>query len=134
MQMDHSFLQFDPNNEREALCIPRRDALWRRRGQFGVPRRLDWDVMRDLNQFDRLENMISIPLARLVAIDRPIYLELTIEFFSTYAYEKPIAARRPKFRYKERVTFRLGGRWHSWSVGRLGRRLCDNSNFRPSFV
>ncbi|MFS7962259.1 hypothetical protein Hanom_Chr08g00724551 [Helianthus anomalus] len=79
--------------------------------------------MRELNQYDRLENMLTIPLARLLAIDRPIYLEPTIEFFSTYAYEKPLSHKRPKFCYKERITFRLGGQWHRWSVGRLGRRL-----------
>ena len=64
--MDHPFLQFDPNNEREALCIPKRDELWARRGQFGVPRWLDWEVMQELNQYDRLENMMSRPLINLV--------------------------------------------------------------------
>ncbi|XP_035845397.1 uncharacterized protein LOC118491607 [Helianthus annuus] len=50
-KMNHPFLQFDPNDEREALCIPKRDALWARRGQFGVPRWLDWEVMQELNQW-----------------------------------------------------------------------------------
>ncbi|KAJ0624049.1 hypothetical protein HanIR_Chr01g0038991 [Helianthus annuus] len=121
--MNHPFLQFDPNNEREALCIPKRDELWARRGQFGVPRWLDWEVMQELNQYDRLENMMSRPLINLVGCNRPVYLELTIEFFASYAYEKPVAARRPKFRHKERIAFRLCGKWHRWSVGRLGRRL-----------
>ncbi|KAJ0948574.1 hypothetical protein HanRHA438_Chr01g0028801 [Helianthus annuus] len=123
IQMNHPFLQIDPNDEREALCIPKRDALWARRGQFGVPRWLDWEVMQELNQYDRLDNMMSRPLTNLVGCNRPVYLELTIEFFASYAYEKPVAARKPKFRHKERVAFRLCGRWHRWSVGRLGRRL-----------
>ncbi|MFS8025019.1 hypothetical protein Hanom_Chr16g01470091 [Helianthus anomalus] len=121
--MDHPFLFFDQNNVWYHPSLTKCNELWNRRDQFGISRRLDWDAMTELNQRDQLANMLSPPFSRLVNIDRPIYLELTLKFFATYSYEKPKASRSPDFQHKKQINFRLGDNWHNWAVGRLGRRL-----------
>ncbi|XP_022040247.1 uncharacterized protein LOC110942790 [Helianthus annuus] len=95
--MNHRFLQFSENKAREQPCIARLETLWNRRGQIGAPRRINWDTLTALNQEERLSNMMSHLMSRLFNIARPVYLELSLEFFASYTYEKP-RSENPDFK------------------------------------
>ena len=122
-QMDHRFLRFNPNNSKENACIPLLDQLWERRTNIDEPRRLSWALMEQLNQSERLQEMLSAPWARLINIEMPIYLELTLEFFASYKLKKPKHTPVDFFNKQHGIKFRLGGRWHHWSIAKLGRKL-----------
>ncbi|XP_021994444.1 uncharacterized protein LOC110891080 [Helianthus annuus] len=101
------FLHFSENKAREQPCIARLEALWNRRGQIGEPRRINWDTLTALNQEERLSNMMSHPMSRLFNIAQPVYLELTLEFFASYTYDKP-RSENPDFKNRETIQFRFG--------------------------
>ena len=121
VQMANVFLAFNPNSRKDAPCIVKRDELLSRQSRIGEPRRLNWNELRKINQGERLEAMISLNMANLLNIGENIYLEPTIEFLATYNYIKP-KTLNPDFHAKI-ITFRLGGKWHKWSVEKLGKKL-----------
>ncbi|KAL8260146.1 hypothetical protein R6Q59_028099 [Mikania micrantha] len=104
-KMDHPFLQFDPNDERDAPCIPVLHSLWGRRRQIEQMKCLSWDLVVNLNQQTRLQPLITEPWSRLLYINRPQYRELLMEFFASYAFSFP---SHNIYQKHSGLTFRLG--------------------------
>ncbi|KAD5317466.1 hypothetical protein E3N88_17412 [Mikania micrantha] len=67
LEMDHLFLRFDPNDERDAPCIPVLHSLWGRRRQIEPMKCLSWDLVVNLNQQTRLQQLITEPWKLSVA-------------------------------------------------------------------
>ncbi|KAL8218100.1 hypothetical protein R6Q57_021473 [Mikania cordata] len=106
-QMDHMFLQFDPNDERDAPCIPLLHSVWGRRRQIEPMKCLSWDLVINLNQQTRLQPLITEPWSRLLYINRPQYRKLLMEFFASYSFSFP---SQNVYRKHFGLTFRLGGK------------------------
>ncbi|KAD5507914.1 hypothetical protein E3N88_15617 [Mikania micrantha] len=119
-QMDHPFLHFDPNDERDASCIPMLYSLWGRRRQIEPMKCLSWDLVVNLNQQTRLHPLITEPWSRLFYINRPQYRELLMEFFASYSFSFP---SQNVYRKRFGLTFRLGGRWRRFSVAQFATRM-----------
>ena len=120
--MADRFLNFDENNRRDRPCIPKVQSLLARQDRVGEPRRLNWEELKKINQCDRLEAMISVQMAKLLNIEENTYLETTIEFLASYNYIKPKTLNLD-LRTAQIVSFSLGGKWHKWSVAKLGKKL-----------
>ncbi|KAD3640894.1 hypothetical protein E3N88_30117 [Mikania micrantha] len=118
--MDHPFLRFDPNDERDAPCIPVLHSLWGRRRQIEPMKCLSWDLVVGLNQQTRLQPLITEPWSRLFYYNRPQYRELLLEFFASYSFSFP---SQNVYRKRFGLTFRLGGRWRRLSVAQFATRM-----------
>ncbi|KAI3827646.1 hypothetical protein L1987_01726 [Smallanthus sonchifolius] len=78
---DHPYLEFDLNeHEHEA----RLDVLWPCRGRILVARRLDPAAIDAIGQRDRWNDLVTAPWRRLFRLHAIQYVELVMEFFSTY--------------------------------------------------
>src|ERR1043165_1392964 len=89
MQMVHRFLRFDPSNPKERGCLEKFEELNARRDMIATPRRLCWDTLAEVNQEERLREWLEQPLENLLSINEPVFMEITIEFFSTLTYRRP---------------------------------------------
>ncbi|KAI3824505.1 hypothetical protein L1987_05965 [Smallanthus sonchifolius] len=113
---DHPYLEFDLNeHEYEA----RMDVLWPRRGRILAARRLEPAAIDAIGQRDRWNDLITAPWLRLFRLHVIQYVELVMEFFSTYEFDYPCA----DLEQPETIRFRLGGEWRVMSVARFGRLL-----------
>ncbi|KAL8251318.1 hypothetical protein R6Q59_035011 [Mikania micrantha] len=118
--MDHPFLQFDPNDEGDAPCIPVLHSLWGYLCQIEPMKCLSWDLVVNLNQQTRLQPLITEPWSRLLYINRPLYRQLLMEFFSSYSFSFP---SQNIYQNSFGLTFRWGGRWRRLSVAQFATRM-----------
>ncbi|KAM0033719.1 hypothetical protein Hdeb2414_s0016g00489241 [Helianthus debilis subsp. tardiflorus] len=68
-------------------------------------RRIDWDLVRQLGQVERLEQLLGSKFRMAVECDAPQYYQLTLEFHSTFYYRHPGGFDEPDV-----VSFSLGRR------------------------
>ncbi|KAJ0615484.1 hypothetical protein HanIR_Chr02g0074681 [Helianthus annuus] len=68
-------------------------------------RRIDWDLVRQLGQVERLEQLLGTKFRMAVECDAPQYYQLTLEFHSTFYYRHPGG-----FDKADVVSFSLGKR------------------------
>ncbi|KAI3815487.1 hypothetical protein L1987_15156 [Smallanthus sonchifolius] len=113
---DHPYLEFDMNeHEYEA----RLDVLWPRRGRILDAHRFEPAAIDAIGQRDRWNDLVTAPWRRVFRLHAIQYIELMMEFFSTYQFDYPCA----DLELPETVRFRLGGEWRVMSVARFGRLL-----------
>ncbi|KAJ0725815.1 hypothetical protein HanPI659440_Chr12g0463181 [Helianthus annuus] len=68
-------------------------------------RRIDWDLVRQLGQVDRLEQLLGPKFRLALDCDEPQYHQLTLEFHSTFQYR-----HRGGFDEPDVVSFVIGKR------------------------
>ncbi|KAI3732773.1 hypothetical protein L1987_63981 [Smallanthus sonchifolius] len=113
---NHPYLEFDLNeHEYEA----RLDVLWPRRGRILAARRLEPSAIDAIGQRHRWNDLVTAPWHHLFRLHAIQYVELVMEFFSTYEFDYPCA----DLKQPETIRFRLGGEWRVMSVARFGRLL-----------
>ncbi|KAL8255384.1 hypothetical protein R6Q59_033605 [Mikania micrantha] len=117
---EKDFDNFDPTHERDAPCIPMLHSLWARRRQIEPMKSLSWDLVVNLNQQTRLQQLITEPWSCLFYINRPQYRELILKFFSSYSFSFP---SQNIYRKRFGLTFRLGGIWRRLSVAQFATRM-----------
>ncbi|KAI3795443.1 hypothetical protein L1987_38098 [Smallanthus sonchifolius] len=113
---DHPYLEFDLN---EHEYEGRLEVLWPRRGRILAARRLEPAAIDAIGQRDRWNDLVTALWRRLFRVHAIQYVELVMEFFSSYDFDYPCA----DLEQQETIRFRLGGEWRVMSVARFGRLL-----------
>ncbi|KAD3640814.1 hypothetical protein E3N88_30037 [Mikania micrantha] len=73
-------------------------------------RNINWELVDQLGQRDRLERLLGPKWRRVLACDWPQYKELTIEFHSTFMYDDS------EFESLDAISFSLGRRVYEMSI------------------
>ncbi|KAI7729190.1 hypothetical protein M8C21_025864 [Ambrosia artemisiifolia] len=83
---DHEWLRFD---DFEVEYAKRLESLWPRRHMILAGRRLDLAALDSVGQRARWSRMMTNPWCRLFRVHEIQYLELVMEFFSTFEFDYP---------------------------------------------
>ncbi|KAA3472278.1 Retrovirus-related Pol polyprotein from transposon 412 family [Gossypium australe] len=109
----HPFLWFPQATQEEKYKAIRRRSI-------GTGRCIDWNVVRQVGLELDIKALLSTePWENFFKIDEPTYMELTLEFCTTFILQ----SMTTQFDHPGAIQFRLGGSVHRLSIPQFGTAL-----------